>query len=74
MQQPDACPRCRGPMEPGYILDRTHHHSAKTQKWVEGAPDQSFWWGLKTQGHETHPVHTFRCERCGYLESYANAE
>ncbi len=66
------CPRCRGPMEPGLVIDRGHHQTAAQQTWVEGAPERSFWTGLKTKGKDKHPVITYRCERCGYLESYAN--
>ncbi len=41
MQQPDACPRCRGSMEPGFVIDRGHHSTAEIQKWVEGPPESS---------------------------------
>jgi ribosomal protein L37E len=44
------------------------------QKWVEGEPAKTFWAGLKTHGKEAYQVQTFRCERCGWLESYANPE
>ena len=40
---------------------------------MEGAPEKSFWSGLKTSGREQHAVVTFRCDGCGYLESYAPA-
>jgi hypothetical protein len=59
-------------MEPGFVFDRRHHESKETQTWVEGTPERSFWTGLKTKGREQHTVRTFRCERCGYLESYAS--
>ena len=42
------------------------------QSWIEGVPELAVWTGVKTKGKETHPVTTFRCEHCGYLESYAN--
>jgi hypothetical protein len=29
------------------------------------------WTGLKLKGHETFPVTSYRCEKCGYLEAYA---
>jgi hypothetical protein len=60
-------------MEPGFVLDKGHHNSRGEQQWVEGEPERSFWHGLKTKGREQHPVRTFRCERCGYLESYATS-
>ena len=71
MSQPKECLRCRGPMEPGFVIDRAHGQQKAVQQWVEGAPERSFWMGLKTKGREQHAVRTFRCERCGYLESYA---
>jgi hypothetical protein len=39
--------------------------------WVEGAPEKSFWQGLATSKRRVLPIATWRCERCGYLESYA---
>ena len=41
-------------------------------KWVAGEPESGFWSsGLKLRGKEQLPVTTYRCRRCGYLESYA---
>jgi hypothetical protein len=57
-------------MEPGLVLD-VAHGEVRQQQWLEGEPERSFWVGLKTKGRESHPVRTFRCDRCGYLESYA---
>ena len=65
------CPRCGSSMEPGFVVDKAHGDLARQQEWLEGEPVKSFWLGLKTQGRDRHPVRTFRCERCGYLESYA---
>jgi len=71
MLAPRECSRCHGPMEPGFVMDRGDHNGLATQKWVEGVPEKSFWQGLKTKGRETREVTTSRCERCGYLESFA---
>jgi len=71
MYPPRECLRCRSSMEPGFVVDRGHNQRAATQKWVEGEPERSFWTGLKTKGRESFEVTTFRCERCGWLESYA---
>ncbi len=65
------CLRCRGRMEPGFVLDRGHYSQPAEQRWVEGSPEPSFWSGLKTRGREVFGVITYRCDRCGYLESYA---
>jgi hypothetical protein len=61
-------------MSPGFVVDRGHHSSPSAQVWVEGEPRRSFWSGLHLKGRAKHAVRTFRCERCGYLESYAGAE
>jgi hypothetical protein len=58
-------------MEPGFVVDKGHYSMPNEQEWLEGEPVKSFWLGLKTKGRERHPVRTYRCERCGYLESYA---
>ena len=68
------CPRCRGPMEAGYVADKGHGDMLKRQEWIAGEPEKSIWHGLKTKGRERHPLRTFRCTRCGYLESYAKPE
>jgi hypothetical protein len=69
MPQPD-CPKCGGAMEEGFLLDRTHG-GVGASAWVAGVPEKSFWTGLKLKGRAQLPVATWRCRRCGYLESYA---
>ena len=66
-----SCPRCGGSMDEGFILDESHG-TMKSQKWVAGAPELSFWFGLKLRGKQRLDVSTYRCGRCGYLESYAS--
>ena len=68
------CPRCSGAMELGFVADKAHYSVPETQKWVGGIPERSFWSGLKMKDRAIVPVSTYRCERCGYLESYAKAE
>lgn len=53
------------------MLDHTQHSSFATQQWVEGQPEKSFWTGLKTKGKELKEVRTWRCPRCGLLQSFA---
>ena len=65
------CPKCTGAMEPGFILDKAHFNMPANPEWVEGKPESSFWTGLQTKGRERHSVMTYRCERCGFLESFA---
>jgi hypothetical protein len=64
------CPKCQKPMEPGFVLDQTYGANIQSA-WVEGEPERSFWTGVKLRGRERIPVSTYRCPRCGYLESYA---
>jgi hypothetical protein len=71
MSEPRACLRCQGPMEPGFIMDHDYSLGAP-QQWVEGPPVKSFWTGVKTSGRDVLPVATWRCAKCGYLESYAS--
>ena len=66
-----TCPHCKTTMEPGFVADRGHGDSLSEQKWVEGTAEKSFWRGLKTKGRDAYAVTTFRCDRCGCLESYA---
>lgn len=71
MSAPTECLRCKGPTSVGLVLDRGDYNIGIVQQWVEGAPETSFWTGLKTKGRESFKVLTSRCDRCGHLESYA---
>ncbi len=65
-----GCPKCSAAMEEGFIAD--HMDSTKMQsEWVTGAPEPSFWTGLKIKGKRRYRVVAYRCTGCGYLESYA---
>ncbi len=67
------CLRCSGPMEQGFVADKAHYSIPEVQNWVEGVPERSFWSGIRLKGKGVLPVKTYRCEQCGYLESYAEA-
>ena len=58
-------------MEPGYIIDEGQGGTRKVGTYVAGQPQKSFWTGLKISGKDRFDVTTYRCQRCGYLESYA---
>lgn len=58
-------------MERGFVLDQTYGAIAQST-WVAGLPERSFWTGLKLKDRTRRPVTTFRCERCGFLASYAS--
>jgi hypothetical protein len=57
-------------MEEGFTLDNSYGARLRST-WVEGAPVLSRWTGIKVKGKAMLPIVTFRCGRCGYLESYA---
>ena len=61
-----ACIRCGGSLESGFILDNTYGGRAPSL-WVEGAPERSFWQGVKLRGRRQLPVTAERCRRCGTL-------
>jgi len=58
-------------MEEGFLLELMEGGKKPTE-WIEGPPEKSFWVGVKTGGKEHRTVRTFRCVKCGFLESYAN--
>jgi hypothetical protein len=59
-------------MAEGFVVDQTYGANALGH-WYEGKPEKSIWTGLKLRGRAKHPVATYRCGRCGFLESYASA-
>jgi len=40
--------------------------------WAEGAPEFWFLRVLKMRGRRKLPIQSWRCTKCGLLESYAN--
>ncbi|PCJ56943.1 MAG: hypothetical protein COA79_17550 [Planctomycetota bacterium] len=72
------CPKCEGQMQKGFLVDRTHKNPVAEhciqQEWVEGDPDQksSVMGGLKISTKTCLKTISYRCVKCGYLESYAN--
>ena len=71
--RPLECGKCGRDMEPGYLLDYTHGATAQST-WVEGPPVRSIWTWMNLKGREKLKVTTWRCTKCGYLESYARDE
>ncbi len=65
---PDTCPKCQGPMQEGFIF------SFRPSRWIAGSPEPSLWTVIKISGKEQHPIQSYRCTSCGYLESYATGE
>ena len=65
------CARCQGAMTEGFVPYQKHNGANAVPGWYEGPPEKSFWFGLKLRGRRPLPIQTFRCSRCGHLESYA---
>jgi hypothetical protein len=71
MPHPTACLRCNGALEAGFLVDHGDGNYRYTQTWIGGEPEKSFWTGLKTSNRAQYSIRTWRCSRCGLLESYA---
>lgn len=54
----------------GFILDEAHV-ARMVARWVAGKPERSLRSGTHVEGREQHLIRSFRCEKCGFLESYA---
>ena len=65
-----TCHRCSGIMERGFVAD-TSYGCYVLPGWSPGEPETSIWSGLKVRKSEQRTVSTYRCKRCGVLESYA---
>lgn len=67
------CLRCETPMELGFQVDMAHMNVLPAH-WTAGEPQPSFW-GLhsvrQSQVKAGIPIRSYRCPKCGYLESYA---
>ena len=66
-----TCPKCSGSMAEGFIVDQGDYGAAHVSTFQAGTPRRSFWSGLKQSKEDQAEVSTLRCNRCGYLESYA---
>ena len=64
------CPKCGGRMSPGIILDITYGSSG-VASWLAGPVEKSRWTGVGLRGKAPIELETWRCGRCGFLESYA---
>lgn len=65
-----SCSKCEGSMEEGYLLD-VAYGGALDMSWIAGKPQKSFWTGISWRDRERRAVSAFRCEKCGFVESYA---
>lgn len=60
-------------MAEGFVIDQGYGQ-VQVSTWQAGEPKRSFWVGIKQSKSDQLQVSTLRCERCGYLESYALGE
>ena len=68
------CPKCGSEMERGFASALAVDGGIARGIWVKGDDFEhinSFFGG--TVINETRPIHTYRCIRCGFLESYASS-
>ena len=71
MNAPVKCPKCAGEMQEGFVVDYGYNKNYVAH-WVAGKPQFGPLGGTKLWGKEQRPIQTFRCAKCGYLESYAS--
>lgn len=65
------CLKYNSPMSSGFIVDFGAGGSRQVQKWVAGPPKPSFFYGIDIKKLGQIEVVNYRCDECGYLESYA---
>jgi hypothetical protein len=53
-------------MEEGFVA------GSRVAEWIQGPLEKSLLFGVKTDDRERREIRTFRCVKCGFLESYAN--
>ena len=66
------CPKCKIPMQQGYILDSMYGNLVTTtSKWSKGEPKKILAFALPSTDNKSVEITSYRCPECGYLESYA---
>jgi hypothetical protein len=72
IQKTGDCPKCSGPLREGFVVD-DDYGSKRQSTWAPGPPKDVRWRGIRVPDEDRMPITVFRCERCGFLESYAFA-
>lgn len=67
------CPKCQGEMVQGFVPDY-YQTGIFVVGWHPGQPKKSFWNRTKVAEAEGIPIGAFRCQKCGFLEFYADAK
>jgi len=57
-------------MDQGFTPD-SKQNGPRVNEWIEGAPKKAWFGFVKVRGLRALPIETWRCGRCGFLESYA---
>jgi predicted nucleic-acid-binding Zn-ribbon protein len=70
MKEDSHCPKCNGPVEVGYVLDKSLHVTAAC--WVPGEPPASFWGKRSSEEGHGPRIRAVRCKECAFLELYAD--
>ena len=65
------CSKCNGEMVQGFVPDYTRG-GILVADWHAGQPKKSFWTSTKNPSAEGVPLGAFRCQKCGFLEFYAD--
>jgi hypothetical protein len=71
MNEKVTCPKCNANMVQGFVPDYTYG-GRLVANWHEGQAKKSFWTQTKEPSTQGLPIGAFRCEKCGYLEFYAD--
>ena len=71
MRTPTTCTKCGGTLTAGFIVDQGDSGIAHASQWQGGEPRRTWYGGIKLPEGEQVKLTTYRCDRCGYLESYA---
>jgi hypothetical protein len=73
MTRNTTCSECGGTMQRGFMVETGHgNRPHDASYWLEGKPEKSFWFGLKTEGKQAFYITAYRCENCGFLKFYAS--
>ena len=58
-------------MEQGFMLEQRDGNLKDVTEWIEGVPQKGIFGIIRTRGLRSLEIEAWRCQRCGYLETYA---
>jgi Domain of unknown function (DUF6487) len=64
-----SCPKCKGSMESGVLLDYINSAVSRPDRWSPGDVPKLDFFGKEDR--VTRKIEAYRCSGCGYLELYA---